>query len=114
MTTLSVLKEINDERRKQDEKWGQQNHPDGTGPADERSMGIAEAMRDSMRDLTDARAKDGSLTWRDILNEEILEAYAEAPNSTALRKELIQSAAVIVAWIEAIDRRNPVSAEESC
>lgn len=111
--TGNVLVEIGQERKRQDAKWGQQNHPDGTGPNAPMSMGIAETIRDATRDECDAAAKDGTLTWRHILNEEVMEAYAE-DDTAALRKELIQSAAVIVAWIEAIDRRNPVSEQEWC
>jgi hypothetical protein len=44
-----------------------------------------------------------TLTWADILEEEIAEALAES-DPVKLRAELVQSGAVIVAWIEAIDR----------
>jgi len=46
------------------------------------------------------------VTWRDILYEEVLEAYVETDWS-ALRAELVQVAAVAVAWIEHLDRRGP-------
>jgi len=96
-TTNAVLAEVLDERRKQHEKWGQQDHPDGT---DRDLAGVAE----SFRRFCDAAAEDGSITFRHILAEETAEAYAET-DPDSLRAELIQVAAVAVAWIEAIDRR---------
>ncbi len=78
----TVLLDIVDERERQDQKWGIQNHLD--------------------------------LTWNAILMEEIGEAAQEvltrsmgsiAKGHGDLREELIQVAAVTVAWIEAIDRR---------
>ena len=53
--------------------------------------------------LTDARAKAGTLTYRDIFLEEVFEAMAEH-NPDKLRAELIQCAAVAIAWAEKIDR----------
>lgn len=97
VTAGAVLSEIADERARQDAKWGEQNHPDGTGPA-------FRTFAESGRDRCQQAAADGELTWRDILREETGEAYAEQ-DAGALRTELIQVAAVAVAWIEAIDRR---------
>jgi malonyl CoA-acyl carrier protein transacylase len=45
------------------------------------------------------------VTWEHILTEEHYEAMAEE-DPTRLREELIQVAAVAVAWVEAIDRRH--------
>lgn len=97
--TLSVLPEVAYERASQDAKWGQQNHKDGTGSASDRQLSKA------ARSLTDYRAKNGTLAWRQILDEEVREAFAESDTDN-LREELIQVAAVAVAWVEAIDRRN--------
>lgn len=75
-----VLTEVRQERRNQDATWGEQNHEDGW--------------------------------WMAILAEEVGEAAQEtlrmhfggkAPHD--LREELIQVAAVAVAWVEALDRR---------
>lgn len=101
MTTkrLMVLSEVRAERLRQDEKWGVQSHPDGTA----KTLGtMAAAQRAKF--VTDAAAANGRVTWRDILNEEVAEAFAES-DEDALRAELIQVAAVTVAWVEAIDRR---------
>lgn len=50
----------------------------------------------------------GNGSWAHILTEEVAEAIdeARANNTAALREELIQVAAMCVAWVEAIDGRN--------
>jgi citrate synthase len=93
-----ILREVAAERVRQDDKWGEQNHPDGTGRESWRL--VAEAMKIKC----ESRASRGELTFRDIFEEEIWEAYAEKDESL-LRAELVQSAAVLVNWIGAIDRR---------
>lgn len=94
-----VEREIRDERERQDLAWGEQNHPDGTGGE------IAEIVRDAARDACRAAAEDGQVTWARILTEEVFEGVAES-EPARLRAELVQTAAVCVAWIEAIDRRS--------
>lgn len=91
-----AVAEVVAERRAQDAKWGEQNHRDGTGGS---GYWALQAQK-----LTDDKMRKGTVTWRDILNEEIEEAYAES-EEVLLRIELIQVAAVAVAWVEAIDRR---------
>jgi hypothetical protein len=93
-----VLAEIYAERARQDEKWGEQNHPDGTGNLDQQRY--AEFRRKWCQDAFGA----GYGTWADVLAEEVAEAEAER-DPARLRAELIQVAAVAVAWAEAIDRR---------
>jgi hypothetical protein len=92
-----VLGEVEQERARQDLKWGEQNHPNGTG-AD------YEELADAARAQCDSAARLGAVTWRHILLEEVCEASAEEDDDN-LREELIQVAAVCVAWVEAIDRR---------
>jgi hypothetical protein len=96
LTTL-VLSEVDRERQRQDEKWGEQNHPDGTGSHFREDA-------DDMRRVCEWEANHGELAWRHILREEVYEALAES-DPAKLRAELIQVAAVAVNWIEAIDRR---------
>jgi len=75
LATRSIAFEIEMERRRQLRKWGEQNH-NGT-------------------------------TWATILIEEVGEACKEVNEAVSverLREELIQVAAVAVAWIECIDR----------
>jgi hypothetical protein len=92
-----VLAEVSEERDAQDAKWGEQNHPDGTNLKND-------DWRDHARRQCQTAAAEGRLTWAHILQEEFVEALAEE-DPEKLRAELIQVAAVAVAWAEAIDRR---------
>lgn len=104
----SVLEEIAKERQRQDDKWGEQNHPSvdhklkARGP--ERLCEEYEIPSESrakfMCDLADERKE---LTWAHIAVEELSEVVA-APDEQKRREELVQLAAVVVAWIERIDR----------
>ncbi len=107
--TSLVMSEVARERALQNEQWGEQNHPDGTGPyvgasRVTRTAGLATQAEDARRACQEADRR-GDVTWYLILREEYLEAVAEDDPAT-LRTELIQTAAVCVAWVEAIDRRN--------
>lgn len=99
--TQRVLDEILDERGRQHEKWGEQNHPSFGGGVDWSRVG---------GDLeTEARASlvaglvGGGPSWAAVLTEEVGEALRE-PDPEKLRAELVQIAAVAVAWIESMDR----------
>lgn len=103
--TNKVMVEILRERGRQDDKWGQQNWPDGTGPR-VRHPALDMEMRDlarRCRQVTDHRAALGRLMFIDILLEEVFEAAEEA-DPAKLRAELIQVAAVAAAMAEKIDR----------
>jgi hypothetical protein len=106
ISPATVLDEVAAERARQDFVFSEQNHEDGTGPwvKNPDRMSNMEDQRDIARADCQEAAKDGSLTWMLILREEFYEAFAEA-DPAALRAELIQVAAVAVAWVEAIDRR---------
>jgi hypothetical protein len=91
--TQKVLQEIFDERVRQDEKWGEQNHPNGTSEEFRRAAEIYKRLYEL-----------GDATWDTILAEEVYEARTETEDEL-LRKELIQVAAVACNWIECIDRR---------
>jgi hypothetical protein len=97
--TKTVLGDVAAERTRQDEKWGPQDHPDGTGG---RWRGITAAA--AKRECQEAFAA-GRGTWALVLQEEVAEVLAESDRE-ALRTELVQVAAVAVAWIEALDRRD--------
>lgn len=107
-----VLEEVRAERARQDEKWGEQNHPDGTGPESRPfhrtdinlDLRIGREVGHILRAKCERAFISGTGTWLDILLEEIGEAIAAAEPGR-LRVELVQAAAVIVAWIETIDRR---------
>jgi hypothetical protein len=95
MSCPAILTEVATERARQNAKWGEQNHPDGTGGPGARHLA------DWARDV--CKAADPDTFWK-ILLEEVYEAGAES-DQVALRMELVQVAAVCVQWIEAIDRR---------
>jgi hypothetical protein len=93
-----VVNEILIERERQDAKWGEQNHADGTGGA------VHRHLASQYRDECDTTHRAGEGTWRTILLEEVHEALAES-DPAKLRAELIQVAAVAANWVECIDRR---------
>ena len=95
--SIVVSDEVVDERIRQDEKWGEQNHPDGTNST-------FRSAAEQAKQVCDYHHRHGTGTWRHILHEEVCEAFAES-DPAKLRAELIQVAAVAVAWVEAIDRR---------
>lgn len=74
MRHIDVLRAVQEELCRQDEKWG----------AD--------------RDL-------GDLRWLRVLMEEVGESAAAMEDGTDLRAEVVQVAAVAIAWLEAMGRR---------
>ena len=108
-----VIGEVVRERTAQDKKWGEQNHRNGTGPKTTPVAGIvrvsgiamnpASELASEAKKATDKKTAAGHLTYADIFLEEVFEALAEE-DPEKLRVELIQCAAVAVAWIEKIDR----------
>lgn len=92
-----VLAEVREERARQNAKWGEQDHPDGTGPhlQPEFYPHRAENMAALAKHRTDMAARDGRSTFEQILTEEYFEAIAEEDPSR-LRAELVQVAAVAV------------------
>ena len=118
-TETNAITEIKQERERQNAKWGEQNHPDGTG---ERSIPLGRIVHKGpigpnsgdthyafglalmAKKATDDAANHGTVTWADILLEEVFEALAES-DPDKVRTELVQVAAVAAQWVEAIDRR---------
>lgn len=96
---LNVLHEVYDERARQDARWGEQNHPDGTGGRH------ATVMANTLRIACDNAGERGAKTWAHVLTEEVGEALAES-DPDKLRAELVQVCAVAANWIESIDRRS--------
>jgi acetyl-CoA acetyltransferase len=108
-TTQPVLGEVLAERIRQDEKWGEQNWPSFYDDAYELHPDLrAEYYRVPTEEIakfaTERRFKARRGTYADIFVEEVAEAIG-ALDEAHLREELVQVAAVAVAWIEAIDRR---------
>jgi ADP-ribose pyrophosphatase len=112
----AVLADVAAERARQDDKWGEQNHPSldqvllrragGCSPqrmAEEYQIPTAAAARTACN----TAAERGQLTWGHILIEELaeaIEAATEHGDGRQLRDELVQTAAVTIAWIQRLDR----------
>lgn len=117
--TELVLTEVLNERVRQHRKWGRRDHPDGTGPG--LNLGVLPMGAFGLRaDRLEAWARlrcqqaerDGGDTYERILTEEWAEAIA-ADDPAKLRAELVQVAAVAVAWVEKLDRE-PVTSCPEC
>ncbi|WP_051734993.1 MULTISPECIES: hypothetical protein [Streptomyces] len=89
--------ELDAERGRQLQKWGDQRHRDGTNLANDGWAAHAKAQCQNAAD-------EDRLTWAHILQEEFTEVMAET-NPARLRAELIQVAAVCAAWVSDLDRR---------
>jgi hypothetical protein len=90
-----TLAQVLGELHLQDMKWGPaRQQPNGTGPRFNFDAGLA----DHYRQITNENFANGRGTWADILTEEFYEAMAEE-NPRKLKAELIQVAAVAVAWV---------------
>lgn len=61
---------------------------------------------DRARTTTDVAHERDTLSWGDVLLEEVAEAFEETSDVDALRTELVQCAAVVLRWIISIDVRN--------
>jgi hypothetical protein len=115
---FSVLLDVTQERSAQDEKWGEQNHPDlvsSMNPGDpsellfrERDRKRFAQYRDEFRRAVNAAAENGTSDWTGIFLEEVYEAVSES-DPAKIRAELVQVAAVAIQWVEAIDRRSEVT-----
>lgn len=105
--TVVVLAEISAERARQDALWGVQNLPMGTGPNTAPLLPVvnihAGVLEKIFRTYADVRAQEGTLTFADVLLEEVFEALA-ADNLEDVREELVQVAALAVKGVEMLDR----------
>lgn len=93
-----ALVNVLSETSRQVTKWGIQHHPDGTGGP------LALEAEERAKALTDRKAALGTVTWKDILDEEVREAFAET-DPARLVKELHQVAAVATSWAVDIENR---------
>lgn len=93
--------DLDTERQAQLTKFGDQRHADGTGA--EHYVAMADEAREDVERFV---AQHSGPEWALILLEEVYEALAES-DPAKLRTELIQTGAVIAAWIHDIDRRPP-------
>lgn len=102
-STRLVLEEVLAERAAQDAKWGEANHPDY------RPFHECTPSAERAREACQAAFAAGEGSWAHVLQEAVAEAADAAIGAGDLRGELVQVAAVAVAWIEAIDRRGAPS-----
>lgn len=112
MGLTNILKQVIEERKRQDEKWGEQNWPcldqvllnrEGGCTPQRMCENYEIPSQDRAKFVTDKRAVEKSLTYADIALEEFSEVVSEF-DPEKRREELIQLTAVCVAWIEKIDR----------
>lgn len=105
LLTKFVLNNVEAERERQLDRWGVQHHKDGTGGNWDDFEGQSfQTMANIAREACDSAAREGRVTWLHILLEEVFDVPAES-DPEALTKELIQVAAVAVAWAEDIRSR---------
>jgi len=95
--TVDVLADVGQERARQDDRWGNTDHADGTHA---NYMIKAEELMS----LAAEQEMQNNITWNTILQEEVFEALS-TDEPDLLRAGLIQVAAVAVAWVEALDAR---------
>lgn len=97
-----ALAAVATELKRQDDKWGVQDHPDDVeaGHWVPRGEALEFTARYSLSEET--------VSWAAILAEEVGEAL-QADDPEALRAELVQVAAVAIQWAAAIDRRESKS-----
>lgn len=117
-----IAQEVVVERARQLNKWGIQDHvsvdydrieyPEAASSVGEQACQFYHIpTAAAAKHITAQRADAGRLTYADILLEEVSEAIDAAgegidgERNDDLRNELVQVAAVAIAWIEALDRR---------
>lgn len=107
----AIFAEIDDERRRQDAKWGPVTRAYDVDPV--LAARGASPMRIAAeheiptearaKQLCDLAAKQGVCTYTHIVVEELAEAVAAHADKEAMRSELVQLAASVVKWIEGVD-----------
>lgn len=97
--SLHMISELNEEIKRQNIKWGEQNHP----VIHKEWADSYKLEADGYRIDCDYYAKEGHVTWGDILLEEVYEALAET-NTDKQIEEFIQVAAVALQIAASIDR----------
>lgn len=103
-STLAVLADLVRERGRQDAKFGVQNHPDLPKGAKHPCAFFGLPTADAARLHCEDAFKRGTGSYAHVLVEEVSEAIEDAHDPVKLRAELVQVAAVAVAWVEKIDR----------
>jgi hypothetical protein len=104
--TNDVLEDLAQERRAQFQQWGEQTIPFGSGSY------VFKLMCEHYQSTCQANADAGTVTFADVLLEEVFEALAES-DPLKLKDELIDAGAVIVQWIELINKQQKEQAEQA-
>lgn len=105
----AALNDVSSEMERQLEKWGDQNHPIldqllVNRHADRMCQEYEIPTEDRARQLCEIHSRRGDVTYMHILMEEVSEAASCGTNVEALRKELVQVAAVTITAILSLDR----------
>lgn len=95
-----ILADVADERLRQVRMWGVQRHLDLAPLTKTRAPAAERQVRSYNWDADN----DGMTTWDGILLEEVYEAF-NAPTPELMAKELVEVAAVAVAWVEDLRSR---------
>lgn len=103
-----IIEKIIKERKRQDEKWGIQDHPSIT---EIEGVNLSEyydipSMLEAQK-TCDQQSENKELTWTDILLEEFCEVV-EAPNEELRKTELVEVISVAIAWYESIERKQKI------
>ena len=110
---MGIIEEIKEERKKQDQKWGEQTHPcldqtllnrEGSCTPQRMCENYEIPKESRARFLCEHSFENGAGTYAHIALEEFSEVVSEF-DIEKRRSELIQLTAVCVAWIESIDRQ---------
>lgn len=102
---LAVLAEVAAERALQEAKWGQQNHPDAPTGIPFPSAFFGVLTEEAAKKHCEEAFRRGGGSYAHIFVEEVAEAITAVHKPELLREELVQCAAVAIAWIECMDRR---------
>jgi hypothetical protein len=104
-----IFRAIHEECIRQDEKWGEQNHP-MLGNPEKSWVPPNDALQSALETCRSRIEKNPD--WFNILWEEFLETFIET-DPQKQRKEMIQVAAVAVQIIKYLDSRMEVKRETS-
>jgi hypothetical protein len=94
---LPVYADIEEERKRQEEKWGEQNH-------EMLRCEKLDTIKESLNHFRFINDKTQLYDWYSIIQEEIAEAFSET-DPAKQREEMVQAAAVAVQIIEYLDRK---------
>lgn len=100
-----IIEEILKEKERQVSLWGVQNHNivNYEIPHELRMSYYSLPREEKAKKNCNKAAKEGILTWGDIIVEELVEAL-NAKTPEEMREELIQCCAVLLSMVESLQR----------